>query len=164
MSIGSQQILKKDHIIIEYKQVTNSESISASLSLQGMTRMGIYALLYNGTTYVIQSVWKTQLNVPILSYYETSIFPKVLVDSVFNFETMMKRNVSLRRNNKYQPHPQRIQSISTINTQKDFTNNIIIQEINPDLIDLEITIKTQKYISLHPYEKLLKIVEIMTSF
>ncbi len=156
MNIESQQILKKDHIIISYKQIINE-----------IERMGIFALSYNGTTHVIQSIWKTQLDIPILEYYETMIFPKVLVENIYVFETMMKRNLSLKKNAKYQPYPQRIQPINTANPtdpQKDFTNNIIIQEISPDLIDLEITIKAYKYMSVHPHEKLLKIIEIMTSF
>lgn len=155
MSIESQHILEKDYVIIEYKQIINE-----------IERMGIFALLYNGVTHVIQSIWKTQLDIPVLEYYQTLIFPKILVENIYNFETKMKRNSTLRKNAKYQPYPQRIQPIGTdtINPMKDFTNNIIIQEVDPDLIDLEITIKAFKYISVHPHEKLLEIIDIMTSF
>ena len=153
MSIGSHQILKKDHVIIEYKFVIDE-----------IEKMGVFALLYNGTTYVIQTIWKTYLNVPILEYYESVIDPKILVENVYNFETMIKRKVSLRKNGIFQPYPERVQPIGFTNVMKDFTNNIIIQEINPDLIDLAITIKANEYISVYPHDTLLGIIEIMISF
>lgn len=153
MSIESQQILKKDYIIIEYKHIVDE-----------IEKMGVFALLYNGTTYVIQAVWKTYHNVPVLEYYESVIDPKVLVENIYNFETMMKRSIGLRKHGKYQPYPERVQPIAITNEMKDFTNNIRIQEVDQDLIDLEITIKANQYISMYPHEKLLEIITIMASF
>lgn len=134
-----------------------------------LIRYSVYALLVGATTSVLDVSFKKNLDLPILIYTETIRDPSDIIESVYFFEVQQHRTVFIRRFIKQQNNAARITPLTILkHTEKRydlfFTGDVIVEDVDQDLIDLEIIIRNQAYISTTPFETLLNMIVILTSF
>ena len=134
-----------------------------------LTRYSVYALLVGAITSVLDVSFKKNLDLPILVYTETTQDPSDIIENVYFYEIQQHRTVFMRKFIKQQNNAARIIPLTILkHTEKRydlfFTGDVIVEDVNQELIELEIIIRNKAYISTTPFETLLNMIVILTSF
>lgn len=150
--------LKKDYITF----ITNSLS-------SDVIKYSVYALLFNSSTSVMDVIYKKNMDIPTIIYSTTNMDPTDLIDDVYFYQTQRSRSLNLKNIATQQNNPNRLIPLSILQLPDKrpdlyFTNDILVQTADDSLIELQVIIRNNAYVSETPNEDLLKMIITMISF
>lgn len=132
---------KKDYIIMNINDKKSQ-----------ILRYGIFALFLNTLTYVVTTTTKQDLDKVIITYSTSSYDPTQIVDIAYKYQTSTDRSLIQKSIAKELKNPEILQ------------NTIIISNIDPVLMNLNIIIKNKTYMSTTDFNTLNAFITIMMSF
>lgn len=149
---------KKDYFTLEFNDL-NSKII----------KYGVFALFFNGKTYVLNTTNKYDMNETIIVYSESTLDPSVIVDTIYRHENQFDRSLYLKRYARRENNPERLEDLTITQISEKpvkhmFTGDIVVGDIDIELVKLNIIIKNGNYISTTEFNKLNAVISIMLTF
>jgi hypothetical protein len=156
-SVSSLYPLKKDACTINVKDPNSN-----------ITKYSIYTLSSQNITYVMCVIYKKNMDLPLITYGESETDPSAIVNNVYAYDVGRNRTLFLQSTFQGEQFiPERIKSLlSTDKTDVNlsYKGEVLVNKVDPTLIDLNIIIKSQLYVSIAPYKKLVIMSDTMISF
>lgn len=149
---------KKDYFILEFNDPRSL-----------ITKLGVFALFFNGKTYVLNTTNKRGMNETIITYAESALDPSAIVETAYFYQKQIDRTLYLKSVAVQQNNPERLEDLTIVQIPEKpvnqlFTDEIPVTYIAPELINLSIIIKNGNYISTTDFNTLNAVVTIMIAF
>jgi hypothetical protein len=132
-----------------------------------IVQYSVYTLSSQNITYAMCVVYKKDMDLPLILYGESDISPSTIVDTAYMYDVGRNRTLSQKTTYSQQDIPERIKSLlstDSTNTNINYTGDVLVDYVDPELISLNVLIKNKQYVSTAPYEKLVAMSDLMITF
>lgn len=149
---------KKDFFVIDFNE-----------SYSDVVKYGVFALFFNGTTYVLTTTYKRNMDLVLIQYNESVSDPTDIVETTYRYQKQIARSLYLKSVMRRENNPERLEDLSVVQISTKpishmFNNLIGVSDIDPEIINLNVIIKNETYISTTEFSKLDAVVSVMMMF
>lgn len=155
-------IYKRDYILMTF-QTNDTCSTKCKSKNSDIINYNVYAIENNNTTYVVTMIEKSNLDKPLIYYYETiGDSASSIIDLIFEYQTDKQRTLSMKRNkyvvtnsNKY---------LNDVDLTLYPTIDEQLPDIDSNMTKLMIILKNKQYISTTDESVLLAFSDLLFYF